>query len=213
MSDGGDAPPLSRGLVPPDLTAEVLGFRGWHVAPSGLLLSSGVTDGWLPGENRAACGRGLHPAPQKGCGCGLYSHYSLEDLSRSVNWQGNDGVLVGAVGGWGRVILHPDGWRAEYARVLALFRQGPAAALERAAEVYSVPIVAGPLELDRLDLDAQEVQEAMKPEPEGPRADGQMAGAFATGGVVQGASVLLTSPAGRGLPAPGSSHHVRPPGQ
>lgn len=186
-----DAPPLSKGLQPPDLSAEVLGFRGWHAAPSGLLLSSGVSDGWLPGVNEAACGRGLHPAPQKGCGCGLYSHYTLEHLSRSVNWQNQDGIVVGAVGGWGRVILHPDGWRAQYAQVLALFRQGPAAALDRAAKLYNVPIVAGPLELDRLDLEAEPVQEAMKPEAEGPEADGQMGGAFATGGLMMGGASIM----------------------
>jgi hypothetical protein len=193
-------------MQPPDLTAEVLGFRGWKVAPSGLLMSAGVSDGWLPGENVAACSRGLHPAPAKGCGCGLYAHYTLEDLSKSVNWGDQSGVIVGAVSGWGRVILHPDGWRAESAHILALFRQGPAAALERAAKVYSVPVVAGPLELDRLGLEAQPVQEAMKPEPEGPPADGQlgggvatrgMAGGFATGGVVGG-----VFPAGTAMPRP-----------
>ena len=193
--------PLSPSLQAPDLTAEVLGFRGWKVAPSGLLMSAGVSDGWLPGQNDAACSRGLHPAPEKGCGCGLYAHYSLEDLSKSVHWGDDSGTIVGAVAGWGRVILHPDGWRAQYAHVLALFRQGPAAALERAAVVYGVPIVAGPLELDRLDIEAQPVKDSMKPEPEGPEADGQLGGGqttqggFATGGVIpRGMAVGTTMP-------------------
>jgi hypothetical protein len=187
--------PLSKSLQPPDLSAEVLGFRGWKVAPSGLLMSAGVSDGWLPGENYAACSRGLHPAPQKGCGCGLYAHYSLEDLSNSVNWGDESGTIVGAVSGWGRVILHPDGWRAQYARVLALFRQGPAAALERAEQVYNVPVVAGPLELEHLGLEAETVKDSMKPEPEGPKADGQLGGgpvggAFATGGALPGGGIM-----------------------
>lgn len=197
--------PLSKGMQPPDLTAEVLGFRGWKVAPSGLLMSAGVSDGWLPGENVAACSRGLHPAPAKGCGCGLYAHYTLEDLSKSVNWGDQSGTIVGAVSGWGRVVLHPDGWRAEKAHIIALFRQGPAAALDRAAAVYKVPVVAGPLELERLDHAAEAVQDAMKPEPEGPEADGQlgggpMGGAFATGGLlpppVQHVGTMMPRPPG-----------------
>lgn len=195
------------------LTAAVLGFRGWRVAPSGLLMSASADDGWIPGDNTATCPRGMHKAPQAGCGCGLYAHYELDSVPSSVNFGGNaGGILVGAVAGWGRVILHPDGWRAELAKVIALFRQGPADALERSEALYGAPVLAGPWELPAID--AEEVPKHMRPEEEAPDPDtvaGGFVGGFATGGVVGGAVAGFrggTLPVATGpLAPPGTSRH------
>ncbi len=166
----------------PDLAAAVLGFRGWRVAPSGLLMSASADDGWVPGDNLATCPRGMHPAPKAGCGCGLYAHYELETVPQSVNFGGNNGgIMVGAVAGWGRVILHPDGWRAEYAKVIALFRQGPADALARAEALYGAPVLDGPDQLPAID--AEEVPKHMRPEETSPSSPAGSAG-FAVGGLV-----------------------------
>jgi len=156
-----ELPGLPAGEEAPDLAAEVLGFRGWRVSPSGLLMSAAADDGWVPGENVAICPRGMHQAPASGCGCGLYAHYDFASVPASMGARDREGVMIGAVAGWGRVILHPDGWRAERARVLAFFRQGPASALARSETLYGVPVVDGPWELPQVD--AETVPEHMRP--------------------------------------------------
>lgn len=55
--------------------------------------------------------------------------------------------IVGIVAGWGRVVIAERGWRAEYARPVALFRPGPDSAVpRRAVEVlgaeYAIPILS-----------------------------------------------------------------------
>lgn len=184
----------------PDLAAEVLGFRGWRVAPSGLLMSAAADDGWVPGENVATCPREMHPAPQTGCGCGLYAHYELGQVPASVSFdRNNGGILVGAVAGWGRVILHPDGWRAEFAKVIALFRRGPADALERCERLYGAPVLNDPHELPALD--AEEVPVHMRPaEEEAPEVAGLTT--FAVGGSIGAPMAVATA-----MPPPGSTHH------
>jgi hypothetical protein len=186
----------------PLLAAEVLGFRGWRVSPSGLLMSASADDGWVPGDNAAICPRGLHPAPTAGCQCGLYAHFELDQVPASVNFgNGVGGIVIGAVAGWGRVILHPDGWRAENAKVISLFQRGPAESLERAQALYKVPIVAGPWELPA-DCGAEEVPKHMRPEEEPGTSTGIAAG---LGQAPMSASMLHR--VATHMPPPGSSHH------
>jgi hypothetical protein len=57
----------------------------------------------------------------------------------------NDGIIVGAVQGWGLVVQHGnEGWRAQYARVLALldckYSKSQLKNTQQAAEVYGVEV-------------------------------------------------------------------------
>lgn len=103
-----------------------------------------------------------HPAPAVGCDCGIYA------LHAPTFWYGTDRArpglsfgqlaavwgltpeevhVAGLVVGWGRVEVHTDGFRAEFARVAAIaVPDGPDrrrdAALARAiAAEYQVPAV------------------------------------------------------------------------
>jgi hypothetical protein len=122
------------------------GFRKWALLPHGLSSSNRGLYTWTIGVNRAQClstrafacalarGPGAvdwievspsaippdqgHRAPAHSCGCGLYaSYHPWRSLDRYL-CQGPP--VYGAISAWGRLELHPDGFRAEYARVVAL---------------------------------------------------------------------------------------------
>jgi hypothetical protein len=101
----------------------VVGFRAWGVH-TGELLSTGTPFRWRSREIKASCWYcslprpdGVppgHDAPVLECGCGIHAFVHLE---RAVEL----GPVVGVVTGWGRVIHHgSEGWRSEYARIIAL---------------------------------------------------------------------------------------------
>lgn len=104
---------------------------------------------WGPGTNIASCDPGgsseresghTHSAPAPGCYCGLYGWHSLETLLRIVrpaplgrfdfryHWRVPhrlDRVVVVAVTGWGNVLIHERGWRAQFARIVAISDELP----------------------------------------------------------------------------------------
>jgi glycine cleavage system H lipoate-binding protein len=131
----------------PDLFEPILGFRAWHVVADGRLVpwSAGTAGTWQPGDNRAIClaaRGGRHQAPGHRCTCGLYA---LTDVSDPRLRPGVE--AVGAVVAWGDVEAHRTGFRAQFARVVAL-AEPPLCPpehtrlLELAAERYGVPLVA-----------------------------------------------------------------------
>lgn len=141
----------------PDLPVEqrempVIGYRAWHlvekfkigVGRRPKLQSTGMDYSWKRGLNTAKCGDGTkHQAPDQRCGCGLYVLASLNELEDHVEMGKN--VIVGAVVGWGRVVQHgTEGWRAQYAKVLAFldskYSEGNLERTRRVAEVYKVPV-------------------------------------------------------------------------
>jgi hypothetical protein len=106
-----------------DADGYVVGFRAWGVH-SGDLLSTGTPFRWRSREVKASCWycslarpAGVppgHDAQVLECGCGIHAFLHLE---RAVEL----GPVVGVVTGWGRVIHHgSEGWRSEYARIIAL---------------------------------------------------------------------------------------------
>jgi hypothetical protein len=106
-----------------DADGYVVGFRAWGVH-SGDLLSTGTPFRWRSREVKASCWycslarpAGVppgHDAQVLECGCGIHAFLHLE---RAVEL----GPVVGVVTGWGRVIHHgSEGWRGEYARIIAL---------------------------------------------------------------------------------------------
>jgi hypothetical protein len=97
----------------------VIGFRGWRPTRDGMLRALAHRDVWQPGPNRSRCARApiSRPRCQDGptleCACGLYAYH---DLERALG----RGRMHGVVAGWGRTIVHPGTWRAQFAQVLAL---------------------------------------------------------------------------------------------
>lgn len=93
-----------------------------------------------------------HPAPARGCRCGLYAaHRATQDSNRrSDTGESLPAVLglpsgserdfvLGEVKGWGEVEIAEKGWRSQYQRVHALYDTHPEAG--RMAELYGVPLV------------------------------------------------------------------------
>lgn len=152
----------------PDLIQPVVGYRAWGA--DNMLHSHGLGGlEWQPGVNRAECrlrqvrtvelgSVGItfrreaedtsHDAPGGDCECGFYCMHSIS--GELLAW-GQRGAAVGAVVVWGRVAVHREGMRAEYARIVALglpdraaLSQGGAAVrekYERLAARYGVPLV------------------------------------------------------------------------
>lgn len=124
-------------LVGPDETQRrpILGFRinrvqlvrgGWG-EPSVAVRSMGLSEyAWEPGRNEAVCllpGRPAHDqprhvAPAMGCSCGLYAVHDLDYLTWITTLDSDYFILAG-VAGTGVVRVHTNGWRAQFARIVA----------------------------------------------------------------------------------------------
>jgi hypothetical protein len=142
----------------------VIGYRewvlnGWALTP---LVKGPV---WQPGVNRAACHveqyLGLvetpaaHAVPGSACECGFYAHHepgwrrrgsapAETPLTLGAMAPRTPGPKVaGAIAAWGDLRVHRDGFRAEYAEIVALVRpRRTSRRLEIAArEIYAVPLV------------------------------------------------------------------------
>ena len=122
----------------------VVGFRAWVADEQSRLWP--ITDtrrSWAPGINQARCNRPatgslrlqwairegrafvapapLHDAPIAECDCGLYSWrrppgWWVDGSSEAARLPG----VVGAVASWGSLQVHDDGFRAQYACVVAI---------------------------------------------------------------------------------------------
>lgn len=149
----------------PDLIQAVVGYRTWAVDAEGWLLpfSLGAVAGpWRPGINHATCHyvkwrgggasrgpvglavRDVHDAPHPRCMCGLYALTNAADPRLPRN---EPELALGAIGAWGDLEVHRDGFRAQYATVVALAVSPRASAHlrrrhERAAARYGVELVA-----------------------------------------------------------------------
>lgn len=128
----------------PDFVQAAVGYRSWHLSASGELTSLTAAGAWRPGVNRAVCHRGLeHRAPAAGCECGLYAlhrHRDRQWMPSGVN------AIHGAVAAWGDLEVHDTGFRAEFARVVALALPELAQSELRtrgtlAAALHGVPLV------------------------------------------------------------------------
>lgn len=164
----------------PLYTECVIGYRQWRLA-DWVLGPISIGDPWRPGVNRAACKqygepcdnpkcemckhlRGeSHKAPAEECDCGLYA---LHEPPVSYG----DEYVVGAVAAWGDLRVHHDGFRAEYAQIVALVACEPHTTdLSAVASTYGVPVVPR----DLLKLEAERHGRSLpvdirppKPEPD-----------------------------------------------
>lgn len=98
----------------------IIGYRGWRPNDQRLQLLSSANDyAWIPGENRASCwGNTRHVAPHPGCHCGMNACSSLEELREL--WGGTMPPVYGVVLGYDDIQIHPNGWRAYKAEIVAL---------------------------------------------------------------------------------------------
>jgi hypothetical protein len=119
------------------LAEPVIGFRAWRVQQGELVALGG--ERWPVGDHVAHCrGQRRHAVPAKACGCGLYGwHQPPDELPGSS-------IVIGAVVAWGRLRIHADGFRAQYARpiVLATGFEDKQARLDQVARRYQIPVVA-----------------------------------------------------------------------
>jgi hypothetical protein len=63
-------------------------------------------------------GQPHHRAPATNCSCGLYAVHDVDRLSAFTNLDPDNVVLAG-VAGTGIVRVHTEGWRAQFARIVA----------------------------------------------------------------------------------------------
>jgi hypothetical protein len=112
----------------PLVAGPVYGIRSWRLAwrDDRPIMSGAFQDArWSPGTEptRAYCAVAHHQAPAPDCGCGIYGIHPnrFSDWAHLSNGRsGERNNLVGIIEAWGRVELHDDGFRAEYARPYAL---------------------------------------------------------------------------------------------
>jgi hypothetical protein len=128
----------------PDAITPIRAVRMWGLQPdhSGFRLSSiGMPYLWTPGPQEAVCGsyfRHRQKTPYAGCGCGFWG---LRDPDAFVLGLG---MVVGVVEMWGRVLCGTRGWRAQFARPIALLWAPtlvPEEILEAVASAYGIPVL------------------------------------------------------------------------
>jgi hypothetical protein len=160
----------------PDLAGAVAGFRSWRIA-NGRLQSPYVPCRWDGPLMHAECldanrglqrGRGWlaapHASPHPDCQCGIYAYHRPGPRT----WFGEVWWCEGVITAWGRIEVHGEGIRAEFARVRALAvpeHGGPrlAAIVHGIGDELGVPVVA-PAELGAVaDALGGPVPEALRP--------------------------------------------------
>lgn len=112
---------------PPFMAGSILGLRRWRTDRLLRTLISGASGAeWdaTGGATRAVCDirpRRHHTPPGRDCSCGLYAWHAGHRghwLTRRMASQSLR-TVVGVVEAWGRIELHPMGFRAEFARPIA----------------------------------------------------------------------------------------------
>lgn len=154
--DPGGLPPL-RGLAyqapwSPGENESVCHKALYYHAPNSDRVRSGWQ--WMPGKRQPQRRTGWYPRPCSGmepsCSCGFYAYHaheyfgSLSSPGASVRVPFNVGAK-GVIEGYGRVVVGPNGFRAEKARIVALARVNPTRMYhidtpEEDLSMYGVPI-------------------------------------------------------------------------
>lgn len=167
-----------------------VGYRLWRVDPADSWthsqLQSVVSETlWPPRdklqalcEGRLAARRSSHHrkrnpttaavSPDQECSCGIYAYHQIRPMLRQAReqyfWRGGAVLVGGAVLCWGRVVIHPEGIRAQFARPIALCKEPVTdwaeAELIEVARVYGVPL----MDLEHLVAYAREFGTSYQPE-------------------------------------------------
>jgi hypothetical protein len=106
------------------LVGEVVGLRTLPVDVAGMLLPLYSNGAWYDGANEAACSpptgthpRGAHAVPAEDCECGFYAYGDVA----AMRMQRQSRFVLAVVSCWGNVVAGTLGFRAQYARVDALW--------------------------------------------------------------------------------------------
>jgi hypothetical protein len=119
---------------------ELIGFRCWRMPFGAPLLQSATSNhAWRRGVNEAICDSMGHVAPYPRCQCGLYAFHRPTPLGATPR------ELAGAIAASGNIEIYREGFRAQYARIIAL-AQIPGMPVttrdaKRVAAHYRVPLV------------------------------------------------------------------------
>jgi hypothetical protein len=106
------------------LVGEIVGLRTFRIDDAGMLLPLYTDGAWYDGVNTATCSpptghhpRGPHPVPADDCECGFYAYGSREAAAQNRNMR----YVQAVVSCWGGVVAGTKGFRAEHARIDALW--------------------------------------------------------------------------------------------
>lgn len=100
--------------------------------------------------------------PVPGCACGIYAYHDVATMQQALH----EPLIGGAVLCWGRITIHPEGIRAQFARPLALTLPEPwrtpdwtRSELRAIAAGYGIPV----LESQYLESYASEFGDSFRP--------------------------------------------------
>ena len=141
----------------------VLGYRAWLIEPGcdgyrlrGVLSSAqwaSTRGAWTMAACRPPAGSRPPPVPHHqtsvphpDCTCGIYAYHSLSIGGYDGRLRQPDsteiGIVWGVVVGAGRVLVYQDGWRAQFARPVAILQgSGSERHLRGAADVLGIATV------------------------------------------------------------------------
>lgn len=115
----------------PDSFEPIIALRGFTIRDYGLLRSPRLTpltksSPWHRGVNKAACNQamgsgwalGKHEAPHQECACGFWAFPDPLSFIRNANSYLIS--VLGIVKLWGRVVVGSEGYRSEFAQILAI---------------------------------------------------------------------------------------------
>ena len=117
------------GTDAPLIAGKIHGLRVWNISwKDGMLALTGHAQQvpWRADRpTKAKCqSHRHHHAPRENCGCGLYALHPSRSSAQRVFGSIDNGYglheVAGIVEAWGKVEVHESGFRAEYARPLAL---------------------------------------------------------------------------------------------
>ena len=201
------------------------GFRAWTLDGYRLRSANPAGGHWMAGVNQAECRRVAylravpgagpwsvplgpresHDAPGAGCACGLYAWHDVDRLPSPPGWETE--WVYGGVLAWGRVEVHADGFRAQYAEpaVLAYSDEQTHRHVRRVQAIASelgLPAV----ELAELERTTDALGEAVPPElrPQGPtpaEVGARWALGLAAGGALLAAAGIISGSRQRRGPA------------
>lgn len=125
-----------------DHGTKIIGHRLWSVENNGYLHSIGIAgQAWGRGVNEARCQKnhsglisfGLsmyndppplpklcEESPGHDCVCGLYAYHDYEGKATRGPFVNPATLIPGVIAAWGRCEVHKDGFRAQYAEIVAL---------------------------------------------------------------------------------------------
>lgn len=138
----------------------VIGYRAWKIDPDKRMLCGPVSRTVWPCDRKleASCeeifaskkGRDFarieapHQTPGHECPCGIYGFHSLED----ARYFGiHSTTVLGVAAFWGRISVHTTGFKAQFARILAIADHledrdlGWTTALDSITERYMIPAI------------------------------------------------------------------------